>query len=223
MTKDDENVNENIEKDDLIALKQKYQLMRSISQIKQKLMDSQSLKSPQSSKSSPNTSKIKAFHVNSTINAANSSEINNITNQMIISSESPLKEFVLSNRKREQPASKAAGFGIKKAEGFQMNSKIQEILVADHNRKQDVLLLENINATGTIRETEMEDQHSKMYSPANKSLFAASAIRYDYSGIFNLKEEYIFVFSGYSKGGLVNSVEVFDVQRELWHLFGDAD
>lgn len=45
-TKDDENVNENIEREDLIAIKQKYQLMRNISQIKQKLMDSQSLKSP---------------------------------------------------------------------------------------------------------------------------------------------------------------------------------
>ena len=70
--------------------------------------------------SSPNTSHIKAFHINSTLNAVNNTtEIGNHgASQMLQYSESPLKEYVLSNRKREQPALKAAGFGGKKLEGF---------------------------------------------------------------------------------------------------------
>ena len=49
-----------------------------------------------------------------------------------------------------------------------------------------------------------------------------SALKFDYSGIFNVKEEYIFIFSGYSnQGGLVNSVEVFDTQRDIWRSFGN--
>ena len=49
-----------------------------------------------------------------------------------------------------------------------------------------------------------------------------SALKYDYSGIFNVKEEYIFIFSGYSdQGGLQSSVEVFDTQRDIWRTFGN--
>ena len=45
--------------------------------------------------------------------------------------------------------------------------------------------------------------------------------RYDYSAIFNVQEEYIFVFSGASSsnGQLLESVEVFDVQQEIWRIF----
>lgn len=42
----------------------------------------------------------------------------------------------------------------------------------------------------------------------------------DYSAIFNVKEEYIFVFSGTGKDEMLHdSVEVFDVQQEIWRLF----
>ena len=45
--------------------------------------------------------------------------------------------------------------------------------------------------------------------------------RYDYSAIFNVQEEYIFVFSGASSsnGQPLESVEVFDVQQEIWRIF----
>lgn len=55
---------------------------------------------------------------------------------------------------------------------------------------------------------------------SNVSTISKSGVRFDYSGIFQVKEEFIFVFSGYSSQGLLSSVEVFDTQRELWHIFG---
>lgn len=58
------------------------------------------------------------------------------------------------------------------------------------------------------------------YKKSNVSSFGQSGVRFDYSGIFSVKEEYIFVFSGYSATGLLKSVEVFDTQREIWHVFG---
>ena len=47
-------------------------------------------------------------------------------------------------------------------------------------------------------------------------------MRYDYSGIFNVKEEFIFVFTGNCDQGLVESMEVFDVQREIWRVFQNS-
>jgi len=51
-----------------------------------------------------------------------------------------------------------------------------------------------------------------------------SALAYDYSAIFNIKEEYIFVFGGVGSNSgdqakFLNSVEVFDVSQEIWRVF----
>ena len=51
-----------------------------------------------------------------------------------------------------------------------------------------------------------------------------SALGYDYSAIFNIKEEYIFVFGGVSSDAssqskYLDSVEVFDVSQEIWRVF----
>lgn len=53
-----------------------------------------------------------------------------------------------------------------------------------------------------------------------------SVLGYDYSAIFNIKEEYIFVFGGVSRGGsssskFLDSVEVFEVSQEIWRIFED--
>jgi|TARA_B110000285_G_C14503726_1_gene329244 hypothetical protein len=39
--------------------------------------------------------------------------------------------------------------------------------------------------------------------------------------VFEAKEEFIFVFGGQSTHRILNSIEVFDVQREIWRLFDD--
>ena len=46
--------------------------------------------------------------------------------------------------------------------------------------------------------------------------------KYDYSAIFHIKEEFIFVFGGKNHKGVTGSVEVFDVQREIWRQFSDS-
>lgn len=46
--------------------------------------------------------------------------------------------------------------------------------------------------------------------------------RFDYSGIFTVKEEFIFVFGGNGANGLLNSVEVFDTHREIWRIFDSS-
>jgi hypothetical protein len=51
-----------------------------------------------------------------------------------------------------------------------------------------------------------EDEHRRQESQVDPK----SAARFNYSAIFSVKEEFIFVFSGYAQEGLLNSVEVFD-------------
>ena len=43
------------------------------------------------------------------------------------------------------------------------------------------------------------------------------------SDVFEAKEEFIFVFGGHSAYHNLNSIEVLDVQREIWRLFDDCD
>lgn len=44
----------------------------------------------------------------------------------------------------------------------------------------------------------------------------------DVSQIFKSKEEFIFVFGGFSANGFLNSVEVLDVKRGIWRHFKEV-
>lgn len=97
--------------------------MRSISQIKQKLMDSSSLKSPKSSLStSLERGEVRSFNIN-----RNDNSKLNITSQYI--SESPMRENVLSNRKKDTFSGiNHAGFMQK--EHYKMNTDIKHTIKA---------------------------------------------------------------------------------------------
>jgi len=71
-----------------------------------------------------------------------------------------------------------------------------------------------------IEKEEKKSSGTKSGTPVIEYTPARASLRYDYSGIFNVKEEFIFVFSGLSNKGILNTVEVFDTLRDIWRIFG---
>lgn len=116
-------------------------------------------------------------------------------------SESPLEEQGVSNNKRNN---------------MQLLSHVR---LGQTKLPTNILELQEANKVLSPPEN-LQDEFLAEYRKSNVSTIGQSAVRFDYSGIFSVKEEYIFVFSGYSSLGLLKSVEVFDTQREIWHVFG---